>query len=145
MLAGTADRDRTVELLGAAYTEGRLSKEEYDQRLDQALSARSMEDLRRLTADLPRPPRAGFPQPRTMNNTAVAAMICGIAATMVLITAIPALVLGYRARGEIRRTGQEGDGFAVAGIILGWIFTFVMALCVLAVVLAVALVDSSGM
>jgi hypothetical protein len=45
MRAADADRDRVVGLLSTAYTEGRLSKDEYDARLDSALSARTYADL----------------------------------------------------------------------------------------------------
>jgi Domain of unknown function (DUF1707) len=39
--ASDADRDRAAAILGAAYTEGRLSEDEYDDRLQGALSART--------------------------------------------------------------------------------------------------------
>ena len=39
--ASDADRDRVVEFLNVAYSEGRLSKDEYDDRLESALSART--------------------------------------------------------------------------------------------------------
>lgn len=39
--ASDADRDRTVDALAAANAEGRLSLEEYSQRSDAALVARS--------------------------------------------------------------------------------------------------------
>jgi hypothetical protein len=51
--ASDADRDRTVEALAAASAEGRLSLEEYSQRSDAALAARTLGDLAGLTADLP--------------------------------------------------------------------------------------------
>ena len=41
MRAGDADRDRVVELLNVAYSQGRLSKDEYDSRLEDAFSART--------------------------------------------------------------------------------------------------------
>ena len=52
-------------ILGTAYSEGRLSKHEYDARLESALSARTYADLDRIVTDLPaaqrlcraRPPR----------------------------------------------------------------------------------------
>ena len=37
--AADADRDRVAEILGTVYSEGRLSKDEYDARLDGAMSA----------------------------------------------------------------------------------------------------------
>jgi hypothetical protein len=51
--ASDADRDRTVEALAAASAEGRLTLEEYSQRSDAALTARTVTDLAGLTADLP--------------------------------------------------------------------------------------------
>jgi hypothetical protein len=35
-------------------------------------------------------------------------------------TGIPAIVLGHRARRQIRWSGQRGDGMALAGVALGW-------------------------
>ena len=37
------------------------------------------------------------------------------------ITAIPAVILGHVARGQIRRNGERGDGMATAGLVLGWL------------------------
>jgi len=56
--ASDADRDRTVEALAAASAEGRLTLEEYSQRSDAALTARTLGDLATLTADLPAMPLA---------------------------------------------------------------------------------------
>ena len=33
---------------------------------------------------------------------------------------IPAIVFGYMARNQIKRTGEQGAGLALAGLILGW-------------------------
>jgi hypothetical protein len=51
--ASHADRDRVVEILRVAAGEGRLTADELDQRLEAALSARTVGDLVELTADLP--------------------------------------------------------------------------------------------
>ena len=51
--ASDADRDRVVEALAAASAEGRLTLEEYSERSDAALVARTLGDLAGLTADLP--------------------------------------------------------------------------------------------
>ena len=53
MRAADADRDRVVGFLNTAYTEGRLSKDEYDARLDSALSARTYADLDEVVTGLP--------------------------------------------------------------------------------------------
>ncbi len=63
-LAGSADRERTVGVLRAGFTEGRLSQDELDDRIAQAYAARTYGDLWALTADLPSGPLpypAGLP------------------------------------------------------------------------------------
>ena len=48
--ASDADRDRVIELLRAAVADGRLDPAEFDQRLDAALAARTIDGLAPLTA-----------------------------------------------------------------------------------------------
>jgi hypothetical protein len=50
--ASHADRDRVIDLLKAAFVEGRLTKDEFDERLGQTLAARTYAELAALTADL---------------------------------------------------------------------------------------------
>lgn len=170
MLAGNADRERGADVLKAAYSEGRLTKDEYDYRLGKAVAARTVEELQLLTADVPngpsavppafhRPPEyeayggsgAGRPvpyrqphqalpfvpqpPPRRHNAAATGALICGLTGPFTLgATAVPAVILGHKARTEIRRTGERGDGVAVAGLALGWIMLVAVALVVLGAV-----------
>jgi hypothetical protein len=51
--ASDADRDKTAALLREHHAVGRLTPEEFDERLDQALSAKTIGDLDALLADLP--------------------------------------------------------------------------------------------
>lgn len=55
-LAGSADRERTVGVLRAGFTEGRLTRDELDDRIERAYTARTYSDLWALTADLPSGP-----------------------------------------------------------------------------------------
>jgi hypothetical protein len=50
--ASDADRDRVIELLRSAVADGRLDSAEFDERLDAALAARTIDALTPLTADL---------------------------------------------------------------------------------------------
>jgi hypothetical protein len=50
--ASDADRDRVVAVLNAAVADGRLTHEEHDERVHDALSARTLGDLLGLTTDL---------------------------------------------------------------------------------------------
>ncbi len=52
MRAADADRAVVSDLLSAAYAEGRLTRDEHDTRLEQAMSAKTFDELRTLTADL---------------------------------------------------------------------------------------------
>jgi hypothetical protein len=150
MRAADADRDRVVGFLGTAYTEGRLSKDEYDARLESALTARTYADLDQLVADLPAARATMVPlMARTTvvtplartNGLAVASLVCGLAQfAFGPLATIPAIVLGYVARSQIKRTGEQGAGLALAGLILGW------AAVILGIVIIVAgLAISAGM
>ena len=155
LLASTADRESAVEALKAGYAEGRLSKEEYEARAEQAFTARTLADLARVTADLPggplaAPRRAAAPQPpaaprwrgaraRT-NPLAVGSLACGIGQLFFgPLPTIPAIVLGHMARREIRRTGEDGMGLAKAGLVLGWIGAGLVVLACLLIAVIIAL------
>src|SRR5215211_8893488 len=51
---GDAERDRAIATLGDHFAAGRLTADEFEQRMDQALKARFNSDLEPLFADLPR-------------------------------------------------------------------------------------------
>ena len=57
--ASDADRDRVIELLRAAVADGRLDQAEFDERVDAALAARTIDALAPLTADLIAAPGRG--------------------------------------------------------------------------------------
>jgi hypothetical protein len=50
--ASDADRDHVATLLSTAYAEGRLTREEHDERTDQLMSAKTFDDLVSITRDL---------------------------------------------------------------------------------------------
>jgi len=60
-----AERDAVVTELGEHFQQGRLDQVEFDERVTQALAARTESDLRELLADLPPTREAPAPQPRT--------------------------------------------------------------------------------
>jgi hypothetical protein len=53
---GDAERDRAIAELGDHFAAGRLSTEEFEQRVDEAIKARFNDDLEPLFVDLPRTP-----------------------------------------------------------------------------------------
>ncbi|HEX4811656.1 MAG TPA: DUF1707 domain-containing protein [Nonomuraea sp.] len=50
---GDAEREQTMAALREHFAQGRLTHDELDERLDQALAARTGRDLAQVTADLP--------------------------------------------------------------------------------------------
>lgn len=139
MRTAAADRDRAIEVLSTAYGEGRLTKEEFDERSEQALAARTYADLSSLLEDLPggvpaAPPsqRGYYPPVRPTSGLAVASLVCA----MTMFLAVPSVILGHIARARIRQTGERGDGMAIAGLVLGYlqiIFWVLLGLGVVAV------------
>ena len=55
------------------------------------------------------------------NTLAIVALVAGIAGLTVVpfVSSIVAVVTGHMARKEVRRTGEQGDGLALAGLITG--------------------------
>jgi hypothetical protein len=134
MRAADADRDRVVECLNIAYSEGRLSKDEHDGRLENALSARTYADLDELVTDLPAARATAVPSVAKTNGLALASLACGLAPFVFgPPVAIPAIVFGHVARRQIKRTGEQGAGLALAGLLLGW------AMVILVIVLIVTM------
>ena len=60
--ASHADREQVVDILKDAFVQDRLTKDEFDSRVGDALASRTHADLAALTADLPAAPPA--PRPR---------------------------------------------------------------------------------
>ena len=133
MRAGDADRDRVVERLNIAYCEGRLSKDEHDGRLENALSARTYADLDQLVTDLPAARATAVTSVAKTNGLALASLICGLAPFIFgPPAAIPAIVFGHVARHQIKRTGEQGAGLALAGLILGWVTVILVIVLIVA-------------
>ena len=57
--ASDHDRENTVEVLREAYTAGRLTLDEFDERTTSAYAAKTWGDLRALAEDLPHEPKLG--------------------------------------------------------------------------------------
>ena len=60
--ASDADRDRVIDVLRAATADGRLTADEFGERMEAALSSRTFRELAPLTADLAAPPASPVPE-----------------------------------------------------------------------------------
>jgi hypothetical protein len=163
MRASNADRERAADVLKAAHAEGRLDWEEYQRRLDEALRARTYGELHALVSDLPSGPTPfpatpppGPPGPvvpavnawsayppvpvRSTEPLAKASLILGVLAPFLCATtSVPAIITGHMALARIRKSGDDGRGMAIAGLVLGHVVTgFAVLWILLAVVLGAA-------
>lgn len=169
MRASNADRERTVDVLKSGFAEGRLTPDEYNDRVGAVYRALTYGELSGIVQDLPSGPMPvpyltqapalpaafaahpvdPFAPPMRIRRTsglAAAALVLGLAEFPTLgFTAIPALVCGHLARSRIRERGEDGDGMATAGIVLGWIgVAFWVLLLFAGVVSAVSSGPSTG-
>jgi hypothetical protein len=66
MRSSSADRERAIDVLKAAFAEGRLDQDEYTTRVGQVYASRTYGDLAVLTADLPAGPLGTLEQPKPL-------------------------------------------------------------------------------
>ena len=78
-------------------------------------------------------------QPQQTNGLAIAALISGILGLTIFfgLGSVLALIFGYIARGQIKRSqGQQGgNGMAIAGLVMGWIGVVVSLVFVVLLIL----------
>lgn len=91
------------------------------------------------------PPYMGYgpPQPGT-NGLAIASLVCSLGGLVTCISAPVGIVLGHMARRQIRQTGEQGEGMAIAGLWVGYILTVLGLLLLIAWVAVFALAVGSG-
>ena len=89
----------------------------------------------------------GPPMPvRRTNGLAIASMVVSLAS--IVICGFPAIVgaiMGHVARRQIRERGEDGDGMALTGVIVGWIVFALSVLGTLAyLIFIVWAIDNAG-
>jgi peptidyl-prolyl cis-trans isomerase B (cyclophilin B) len=77
----------------------------------------------------------GYPPPQPTNTMAIAALVCAF------VFAPLGIVFGHISLSQIKKTGEEGRGLALAGLIISYLIT---ALTVLVVVMSVLMVIALG-
>jgi cbb3-type cytochrome oxidase subunit 3 len=129
LLVSDQEREYTIGLLRRHWLAGRLTAEEFEQRVSEALRARFASDLWRALRFLPveTPPR---PARQAGGGTAVASLVTGVLALLLLmgsfgllfIVALPLAVTAWALGREARRSGNRSRrGIARAGEIIGMI------------------------
>ena len=75
---------------------------------------------------------------RPTNTMAILALV------MAFVFAPAGLILGIVARRQIKQTGEEGEGLALAGIIVGGLFTAIFVLLIVIWIIAIVSISSGG-
>jgi Domain of unknown function (DUF1707) len=132
--ASHADREQVVDTLKAAFVQGRLTQDELDARVGQALAARTYADLAALTADRPGPARAPSPAPALSPAPAPARTTPHGRAVKVGASAIGAVVLTVC--GTAAALGQP---VAAAGLAVIFVLLTAVSTAFVAALIAVAL------
>lgn len=79
------------------------------------------------------------PYAQRTNTLAIVALILGF------VVPLGGIICGHIALGQIRRTGEDGHGLALAGTILGYVFTGLTVLVVIAyIIFIVVIVAAAG-
>jgi hypothetical protein len=97
MRASSADRERTIVVLQKSFVEGRLTRDELDERLGQALVSPAFHELMALIADLPVGPFGRLPAhpsgpPFPRRQPAIAPLVAALAWLAVVSIAVWAIV-----------------------------------------------------
>jgi peptidyl-prolyl cis-trans isomerase B (cyclophilin B) len=76
----------------------------------------------------------GYPQPRPTNSLAIVSLVCAF------LFAPLGILFGHISLSQIKKTGEEGRGLAIAGLVVGYIFTVLTIVMIVLSVLFVAYV-----
>lgn len=83
------------------------------------------------------PTYAGYPQPQPTNTLAIASLVCAF------VFAPLGIIFGHISLSQIKKSGEEGRGLALAGLIISYLFTaFMIVVLVWVVVFFIAVATS---
>lgn len=94
------------------------------------------------TGGYPAAPGYGYAAPT--NGLAITSLVLSLLSFFFIITAIGGVICGHIARRQIRERGEGGDGLALAGLIIGYIFIAFMVIGLVFIVIGVAAAVSTG-
>jgi VIT1/CCC1 family predicted Fe2+/Mn2+ transporter len=91
--ASRADRERVIDLLKAAFVQGRLDRDEFDVRVGQTLASRTYGELAAITADIPAELIGALPRHPPVRVRRRITMNAAITGAACLVPMIPAALL----------------------------------------------------
>jgi Domain of unknown function (DUF1707) len=130
---GDRERDAVAAELQEHYARGRLTLEEFNQRIDAVFAAKTQGDLSRITADLPHVPSGGAPLPSSRRSPRLASGPptmgwTGAADAQALAAGATGWSGGYRYSGR-----RPGRGFAAVATLLAALASWLLVYDVLLV------------
>lgn len=86
-------------------------------------------------------PAYGQPTGQKTNTLAIVSLVASIAGLVILwgIGSIAGVICGHISLGQIKKTGEQGRGMAVAGLIVGYVG---IALAIIGVIIVIAIFAS---
>ncbi len=128
LLVSDREREYTVGLLRGHWLSGRLTADEFEQRVDEAWRARFAADLWQALRALPVPVPPMAPTRAAQSHSGTASLVLGIVALclfffsfgFLFLLTLPLAITGWALGRAARRSGAAGGrGAAVAGEALG--------------------------
>ncbi|RAV15648.1 cyclophilin [Mycolicibacterium sp. GF69] len=83
------------------------------------------------------PGQYGYPPPRRTNTLAIVALVCAF------LFAPLGIVFGHLSLSQIKKSGEEGRGLAIAGLVIGYLVTVLTALAIVVSVVFLAALSES--
>jgi peptidyl-prolyl cis-trans isomerase B (cyclophilin B) len=77
---------------------------------------------------------AGYPPPKSTNSLAIVSLVCAF------VFAPLGILFGHMSLSQIKKTGEEGRGLAIAGLVIGYLVTVLTVLVIVVSVLFFAYV-----
>ncbi len=119
--ASHTDREQVVDVVKAAFVQGRLAKDEFDQRIGRVFASRTYADLASVTADIP----AGLIRAQTSQAPAHPAVRVSMDKKVIRSWASATVILpGMVVAASAMESGQP----AVVGLIAALVFACLVAL-----------------
>lgn len=91
-------------------------------------------------------PAYGYQQQGPKTNTlAIVSLVASLSSLILLVTSIVGIITGHIALRQIKRTGENGRGLALGGLITGYVLTafYLLGGIIIAVAVGIALNDPS--
>jgi hypothetical protein len=112
-----ADLEEAIELLKAAFVQGRLTKDEFGTRVERALASQTYAELTEVTADLPAGPRQARPSRQLAKTQPPLSMNAALSAgAFVMLAALVGMLAAIVSQSEIGVI-SAAVGIAIIGVL----------------------------